>query len=122
MSRVRGKDTVPELIIRRMLHRMGYRFRLHRKDLAGNPDIVLPRLRSVIFVHGCFWHGHEGCRRSKRPSTNVEFWTNKIDTTIARDENSIRLLKDHGWRVLVIWGCEVRNIDYIKTTLIKFLG
>src|SRR5262245_34234702 len=85
MSRVRGRDTQPEIIVRKLLHRLGYRFRLHRKGLPGKPDIVLPKYRTAIFVHGCFWHGHPGCRRSARPTTNVEFWNRKIDGNVERD-------------------------------------
>lgn len=109
MSRIRSRDTVPERLVRSHLHRMGYRFRLHRSDLPGRPDVVLPRFRRVIFVHGCFWHGHEGCGRSKRPSTNVDFWNKKLDATIDRDKKNRRLLTKLGWTNSVIWECETKD-------------
>ncbi len=120
MSRISGKNTKPELIVRKLLHRMGYRFRLHRKDLPGKPDIVLPRYRTVIFVHGCFWHGHPGCKRSKRPSTNIEFWNEKLDKNIRRDKENISALESSGWRVLVIWACEINDLNQLETTLTTF--
>src|SRR5882762_6318653 len=107
MSRIRGKDTSPEKRVRSQLHRMGFRFRLHRKDLPGNPDIVLPRLRKIVLVHGCFWHGHE-CGKSM-PKSNVEFWTAKLDGNIRRDIKNARLLRAVGWKVLIIWECELRD-------------
>jgi DNA mismatch endonuclease (patch repair protein) len=122
MSRVRGKDTKPELIVRSLLHRMGYRFRIHRTDLPGNPDITLPKHKKVIFVHGCFWHGHLACARAKRPSTNVEFWQKKLDKNIQRDTQNIAKLVALGWTVLVIWQCEVKNLPNLKYKLEHFLG
>jgi DNA mismatch endonuclease (patch repair protein) len=121
MSRVSDKDTKPELIVRSVLHRLGYRFRLHRKDLPGKPDILLPKYKKVILVHGCFWHGHAGCSRSKRPSTNKEFWNNKLDKNIKRDFNNIEQLKNLGWDVLVIWSCEVNDTDNLKKIITRFL-
>lgn len=109
MSRVKGKNTKPEMIVRRWLHSQGYRFRLHRKDLPGKPDIVLPKYRTVILVHGCFWHRHEGCRRSSTPATRTEFWEKKFQRTIDRDTMVQEKLKALGWNVLVIWECEVEN-------------
>jgi DNA mismatch endonuclease, patch repair protein len=122
MSHVKGRDTKPEVKVRRMLHGMGYRFRLHRKDLPGKPDILLPKYRAVVQVNGCFWHGHPGCRRSSRPTTNVEFWNRKIDGNIARDHATDDELRRLGWAVLVIWECETRDLDVLRKRLARFLG
>lgn len=108
MSNVKNKNTKPEILVRKFLFSQGYRFRLHRKDLPGKPDIVLPRFRTVIFVNGCFWHGHKNCRSSKLPETNKEFWTSKIASNIERD-NQVRLeLAQMGWRVIDIWQCKLK--------------
>ena len=109
MSRVRGKDTKPELLVRQFLHANGYRFRLHRKDLPGRPDITLPRLRTVIFVHGCFWHRHGGCPYFVVPKTRTDFWMEKIGRNVANDERQQAELRAAGWRVLVVWECELRR-------------
>jgi DNA mismatch endonuclease (patch repair protein) len=122
MSRVKGKNTKPELIVRSLLHDMGYRFRLHRSDLPGKPDITLPKHKKIIFVHGCFWHGHMDCRRSKRPTTNEKFWHDKLDKNIERDRRNIRALKALGWDVLIVWMCEVNNVSELKGKLLSFLG
>lgn len=109
MSRIRGRDTKPELLLRRGLHARGLRFRLHRRDLPGRPDLVFPRFRAVIFVHGCFWHGHD-CPMFKWPSTRTEFWRKKITGNQERDRNAVNaLLRDH-WRVLEIWECALRGL------------
>ncbi|MEW6595843.1 MAG: very short patch repair endonuclease [Thermodesulfobacteriota bacterium] len=121
MSRVSGKNTKPEIAVRSFLHNLGYRFRLHRKDLPGNPDITLPKHKKVIFVHGCFWHGHKDCSRSKRPTTNEEFWRNKLDKNIERDKANVNALKKSGWEVLTVWTCEVNNTDKLKIKLLSFL-
>ncbi|WP_321530604.1 DNA mismatch endonuclease Vsr [uncultured Desulfuromonas sp.] len=121
MSRIRSKDTKPEKIVRSLLHKMGYRFRLHRKDLPGKPDIVLPRLHKVIFVHGCFWHGHHDCKRSKRPTSNQSFWQKKLDQNIDRDKQAISDLKKIGWDVQVIWSCQVTDSEQLKKILSAFL-
>jgi len=121
MSRVRGKNTQPEKMVRSLLHRMGYRFRLHGRDLPGSPDIVLPRHGKVVFIHGCFWHGHRGCKRSKRPTTNVDFWNEKIDKNIKRDRAARRKLKARGWEVLVLWTCQLKDEERIKKKLMKFM-
>ena len=121
MSRVKGRNTSPERTVRSWLHRLGYRFRLHHKKLPGHPDIVLPKYRAVIFVHGCFWHGHQGCSRSKRPATNREFWDKKIDATIQRDREVQQRLHAMNWRVLVIWQCEIKNGDMITARLRDFI-
>lgn len=105
MAAVRSKDTAPEIDLRRRLHAAGYRFRLHRGDLPGNPDLVLPRYRMAVFVHGCFWHGH-GCSRAKRPATNTVYWDAKRERNTARDRLAQQRLRAEGWRVAVIWTCQ----------------
>jgi DNA mismatch endonuclease (patch repair protein) len=107
MAAIGPKDTEPELIVRRFLHLQGFRFRLHRKDLPGRPDIVLPRYRSVVMVHGCFWH-HHGCKNSVWPKTRREFWRAKIGATVKRDRRNARELAALGWRVIVVWECCTR--------------
>jgi DNA mismatch endonuclease, patch repair protein len=109
MSGIRGKDTAPELLVRRALFGMGYRYRLHRKDLPGRPDIVLPGRRIAVFVHGCFWHAHHDCRFAKTPSTRTEFWTEKLRQNRARDARDLALLQNAGWRTLVVWECALRK-------------
>lgn len=121
MARVRAKDTTPELAVRSMVHRMGYRFRLHRRDLPGCPDMVFPSRRKVIFVHGCFWHRHSGCPLSRIPKTRVEFWTSKLEGNAARDAKHLGALKAKGWRALVIWECETGKID-VARRIRTFLG
>jgi len=121
MSRVKGRNTKPEILVRSMIHRMGYRFRLHRRDLPGNPDIVLPRHKKVVFVHGCFWHGHKGCKRSARPSSNKAFWKKKLDGNIERDKRKRRELRRLGWEYLIIWQCELRRPDRVRRKLDRFL-
>lgn len=109
MSRIRGKDTRPEMIVRSLVHQMGFRFRLHRKDLPGKPDLVLPRHERVIFVHGCFWHMHR-CRYGRvTPKTNAEFWQAKREGNVARDRRNRRKLKAAGWQVLTIWECWTKD-------------
>ena len=107
MSRIRAKNTKPELLVRSMLHRRGYRFRIHMKGLPGRPDIVLPKYHTVIFVHGCFWHGHEGCRDFALPKTRTEWWLQKINGNKEKDSENISRLDKLGWRVIVIWECEL---------------
>lgn len=121
MSRVKGRDTKPEILVRSFLHRMGYRFRIHRRDLPGNPDIVLPRFGKVVFVHGCFWHGHKACPRSKRPTTNEDFWNKKLDGNIERDKRFRLELRRMGWKVLVVWECETRKPERLLRKLERFL-
>jgi DNA mismatch endonuclease, patch repair protein len=122
MSRVKGRDTGPELLVRSVVHRLGYRFRLHGKELPGRPDLVLPRHRKVVFVHGCFWHGHRGCRRAARPSTNREFWDRKIEGNIARDAKNVRELRRQGWKVLVVWQCAMKDVEALEKRLARFLS
>ncbi|MGO8943886.1 MAG: very short patch repair endonuclease [Syntrophobacteraceae bacterium] len=117
MAAVKGKNTSPELRVRQTLHKMGHRFRLHRKDLPGIPDIVLPRHRLCVFVHGCFWHQHPGCKRATLPETNREFWTKKLNKNRMRDEATLRALVSMGWHVFVIWECEARSSAHIESTL-----
>lgn len=127
MSQIRGTDTKPELIVRRYLFRNGFRYRKNVKTLPGKPDIVLPKYKTVIFVNGCFWHKHEGCKYFVWPKSNVEFWKNKIESNVARDKRNYAILKDEGWNVLVVWECEIksnveetmkRTISLIKTSRI----
>lgn len=122
MGRIKGRDTQPELIVRSMIHRMGYRFRLHRKDLPGKPDIVLPRHNKVIFIHGCFWHGHKGCSRAARPSSNTDFWEKKLDGNSKRDKKKIRDLQRLGWQALILWQCELKNLKEVSARLRRFLS
>lgn len=107
MSRIRGKDTRPELVVRSLLHRMGLRFRLHSPKLPGRPDIVLPSRKTVVFVHGCFWHRHARCRFATTPASNKEFWQAKFEANRARDRRNIAALRKLGWRVIVVWECQV---------------
>lgn len=111
MSHIKGKDTNPEVIVRKFLFSKGLRFRLHRKDLEGNPDIVLPKYKTVIFVNGCFWHGHEDCKYFKLPKSNEFFWRQKIRRTKARDIANDYVLKSEGWRVIHIWECEIKKMS-----------
>lgn len=108
MSRIRDRDTGPELRLRSLLHRAGFRFRLHAKKLPGRPDIVLPRYRTAIFVHGCFWHRHSGCRNATTPSTRVEFWQEKFDSNVRRDSRNRADLEAAGWTVMTVWECELK--------------
>ena len=117
MSRIRSKDTSPERAVRSLLHRLGYRFRLHRKDLPGNPDIVLPKYGTVVFVHGCFWHRHPGCKYATTPRTRTEFWQQKFDRNVERDARAAAALRERGWRVIVVWECELKNLDALARRL-----
>ncbi len=120
MSRVKNKNTKPEMQVRSMLHWMGYRFRLHRRDLPGAPDIVLPRHRKAIFIHGCFWHSHD-CPRGKSPSTRPEFWNTKLDSNVERDRKNLEALEEMGWRVLTVWECELKDSDAVRKKLRCFM-
>jgi len=120
MSRIKGRNTQPERIVRSLLHRMGYRFRLHRKDLPGKPDIVLPRHKTVIFVHGCFWHQHEGCRFAYTPKTRTDFWQNKFRATMQRDAEVSQNLVSLGWKVMTIWECELADQLELSKKLKQF--
>lgn len=118
MSRIKSGNTKPERLVRSLLHRMGYRFRLHRKDLPGRPDIVLPKYRRVVLVHGCYWHRHPGCRLAYTPKSNREFWQAKFNENVRRDERQNRQLSELGWRVVTVWECETRE----PATLAERLG
>lgn len=122
MRAVKSVDTAPEMLVRRMAHSLGFRFRLHRKDLPGSPDLVFPRLRKVVFVHGCFWHGHDCARGSRAPQSNAEYWSGKISRNAARDAASIASLREQGWRAAVIWECELKAPGKIRRRLARFLG
>lgn len=120
MSRIRSKNTLPEMAVRSILHRLGYRFRLHRKDLPGLPDIVLPRHRKIVLVHGCFWHGHT-CRLASKPKSNETYWSTKIQANRARDARNLKALTQQGWTVLELWECEVRKLEGIEERLSSFM-
>lgn len=117
MSRVKGTNTTPELKVRRALHAMGYRFRLHRKDLPGKPDIVLPKHHLCLFVHGCFWHQHEGCKRATFPGTNREFWAKKFEQNRERDKRIASELVQAGWRICVIWECQTKDENALSSEI-----
>ena len=119
MAGIRGRDTAPERAVRRVAHRMGLRFRLHRKDLPGRPDLVFPRHRLAVFVHGCFWHRHEGCRYAYTPKSRVAFWTRKFAGNVARDRRNEDALRDLGWRVLIVWECEARDSEAVGMRLAR---
>lgn len=122
MSMIKSKDTKPELIIRKYIHGNGFRFRLYKKDMPGRPDIVMAKLKTVIFVNGCFWHGHSSCNRFKLPKTRTEWWNDKIQKNIARDQKNSIELKNNGWNIIVIWECELaskQKIDTLKNLLEK---
>ena len=122
MQRVRRRDTGPELAVRRFLHRAGYRFRLHDRRLPGSPDLVLRKHRTVVFVHGCFWHRHPGCRRTTTPKTRRDFWQTKFAANVARDAAAIRALETLGWRVVVVWECRTRSSSDLAEALQPLLG
>ncbi|MGH9839078.1 MAG: very short patch repair endonuclease [Blastocatellia bacterium] len=122
MASVHEKNTTPELAVRSLLHRMGCRFRLHRKDIPGKPDIVLPRHKKSIFVHGCFWHQHKGCKHAARPTSNTDYWNKKLDRNIERDKANRKKIGELGWKVMVIWECETRNHELLADKLLKFIG
>lgn len=122
MSRIRKKDTKPELLIRSLIHRMGYRFRLHRSDLPGTPDVVFPRLNKIVLVHGCFWHVHT-CRPGRvQPVINAEYWKRKREGNVRRDRKNLRRLRSIGWKVLVVWECETKDEGRVLEKLRRFLG
>lgn len=122
MRQVRGQDTAPELKVRSQVHRLGYRFRLHRKDLPGKPDIVFPARRKVIFVHGCFWHGHNCLRGGRTPKANAKYWGDKIKRNVGRDIRNQLKLKSLGWKFLIIWECDLKNLNKVTLRINKFLS
>jgi DNA mismatch endonuclease (patch repair protein) len=121
MAGIRGKDTKPEIAVRRAAHALGYRFRLHRRDLPGSPDLVFPKLRCVIWVHGCYWHRHKGCRFAYEPKSNVEFWRSKFEKNKDRDRRAFAELVNMGWKPLVIWECETRDSAELKVRIASHL-
>ena len=121
MGRIKGKDTKPELEVRSLLHKLGFRFRLHRKGLPGTPDIVLPKYRAVIFVHGCYWHRHPGCRYAYNPKSRVAFWQNKFRDNVKRDAAHSRRLTELGWTVITVWECELREPEAVALALMENL-
>lgn len=123
MSRVRGKDTKPEILVRRLVHGMGYRYRLHRNNLPGKPDLVFGPRKKVIFIHGCYWHRHEGCKLARLPKSRLDFWLPKLEGNKARDETKQRELSAMGWKYLVIWECEIQthNLSLLKNKIRMFL-
>lgn len=121
MSRIKGKDTKPEMLVRKFLFANGYRYRLHDKKLPGKPDIVLPKYRTVILIHGCFWHGHTGCKYYKVPQTRTDWWLNKINGNKANDEKAVKALKKDGWRIIMLWECDLKPAK-LKKTLLKLLN
>ena len=121
MSRVRNKDTKPELAVRRLVHRMGFRYRLHLRTLPGKPDLVFPRRKRAIFVHGCFWHRHAGCSLARMPKSRLEFWKLKLEANRKRDSRNRRLLRKEGWRLLVVWECQLADEATVKNRIMRFL-
>lgn len=115
MSQIKGKDTKPEMLVRRYLHAHGYRYRLHVRDLPGKPDIVLPKYKTVIFINGCFWHGHKDCKYATIPKTKTEWWQNKINGNIENDKKKITFLKKNDWKIITIWGCKLKPAVLDKT-------
>jgi len=115
MSQIKGKDTKPEMIVRKFLFSKGFRYRLHVKTLPGKPDIVLPKYKTVIFVHGCFWHGHEGCKYYVVPKTRTDWWLNKINNNKEKDQKTLSILKKEGWKVITLWECDLKTYLREKT-------
>jgi DNA mismatch endonuclease (patch repair protein) len=124
MSRIRGKDTKPELVVRRLIHARGYRYRLHRRDLPGTPDLVFPRLGKAILVHGCFWHRHRdpSCKLARLPKSRLDFWEPKLTANEERDRKKIAALEALGWDVLVIWECEIKDLSFLERKTMAFLN
>ncbi|NWB98313.1 DNA mismatch endonuclease Vsr [Pseudomonas gingeri] len=122
MSRIKGKNTKPEMVVRSVCHEMGFRYRLHRKDLPGTPDLVFPKHRLCIFVHGCFWHRHPGCKYAYTPKSRLEFWLPKLAKNVDRDVKAQQALKALGWRVAVIWECHTKNRDALQAEIQQALG
>ncbi|WP_082124795.1 very short patch repair endonuclease [Lysobacter capsici] len=121
MALVRAKDSKPELVVRRLVHRLGYRYRLHRRDLPGTPDLVFPAREKVIFVHGCFWHRHAGCGLARLPKSRLDFWLPKLEGNARRDARNVRALRKLGWRVMIIWECQVRDLERLESRVRRFL-
>jgi DNA mismatch endonuclease (patch repair protein) len=121
MARIKGQNTKPEILVRKLVHSLGYRFRLHQNKFPGKPDLVLARHEKIIFVHGCFWHGHVGCSRAALPSTNTDFWQKKIFGNRSRDSKVRRKLSRDGWKVMVVWQCQTRDTSALTSRLLRFL-
>lgn len=121
MARVKSQNTTPEIKVRCLAHALGFRFRLHRKDLPGKPDIVFPKLKKIILVHGCFWHGHDGCEASKRPSSNEEYWNKKLDRNKKRDQDNLKRLRSTHWEPLIIWECQTKDQNELGLIISDFL-
>jgi DNA mismatch endonuclease (patch repair protein) len=122
MSMISGKDTKPEIAVRKFLFSRGFRYRKNYKKLSGSPDIVLPKYRTAIFINGCFWHGHSNCKAAKLPASNIEFWTRKINVNIMRDIKNINTLKRLGWKVIVIWQCQITTREKLNKTIKKLVS
>ena len=119
MSRIRSKDTRPEKTVRSLLHSLGYRFRIHNKNLPGKPDIVLPKYNALIFIHGCYWHQHKNCKYASKPKTNKDYWTKKLKANVSRDREVLQKLKLTDWKVLIVWECSLKKKETIELTLNK---
>ena len=119
MSAIKSKNTKPEIVVRKILHSMGYRFRLYGKDLPGSPDIILPKYKTVIFVHGCFWHRHENCKYASTPKIRPKFWESKFGANIKRDKISQKNLIKLGWKIIIVWECELKKTHYLKDLFLK---
>jgi DNA mismatch endonuclease (patch repair protein) len=120
MSQIKGRNTKPEMLVRKFLHAQGFRYKLHDKTLPGRPDIVLPKYKTVILIHGCFWHGHNGCKYFVVPKTRTEWWLQKINGNIANDEKAVKALKKDGWKIITIWECDLKQ-DKLENTLKKII-
>ena len=121
MSRIKSHSSKTEVLVRKIIYQMGYRYRIQRKDLPGRPDISIKKYKIAIFINGCFWHGHEGCKRSSRPKSNYVFWSKKIESNIKRDNEIFCLLKSMGWKVLIVWQCQTKNREQLNRMLKTFM-
>jgi DNA mismatch endonuclease (patch repair protein) len=122
MSRIHSKNTGPEMVFRKLIHRAGFRYRLYVKILPGKPDLVLKKYKTVVFIHGCFWHKHENCRRGNKPKSNNEYWDAKLARNVERDAENVRLLESEGWHVLIIWECELKDLDSVLKKFLVFIA
>ena len=122
MARVRSKGTRPEMLVRRALHQLGYRYRLHRSDLPGKPDLAFPSRRKALFVNGCFWHMHDGCPRARMPQNNRDYWMLKLERNRQRDSENVDALQNRGWGAMAVWECELRDMDSVVQRIVSFLG
>lgn len=121
MRAVRSKNSIPEMAVRHLIHRLGYRYRLHSRELPGTPDIVFPSRRKVIFIHGCFWHGHRRCSKARSPKSRTHYWKEKVETNRERDSRNLNELTDLGWETQIVWQCELRHLEQLKSTIVGFL-